>query len=331
MAIERFINNFQTTLSSGINDSTTTIPVAAGTSVASQFRARIDDEIIIVTAGGTGTSWTATRGAEGTSNVSHSSGATVTIVLTAGALQQMTADQVRTGTYADLPATSDAIEGHVYIFEDSIYDKAVFNGTSWDLYRGSLLCTPVVLGDFTRVNAGSETVDETNGGSLINFPATSTAVSTKMWSKTEPSAPYTVVVGIVVTALPGDYQTPFMVGWRNSSSGLVNGVTLVFVSGNSGWTYHNVNLSSPTVEDAGTVFIVNPILGYPSTHFFKFSVDATPNRHVFVSSTGLDGTWIEIRNVSHTTYVTPDQIIFGGHARNATYPVATWIFHWKET
>lgn len=112
---EQFVNDFQTTLTSGINDVTTTIPVAAGTSVASQFRAKIDDEIIIVTAGGTGTSWTATRGAEGTSNVSHSSGATVTIVLTDGALdtwgsELFSSRQVRDGLatqYDPTPSSSN--------------------------------------------------------------------------------------------------------------------------------------------------------------------------------------------------------------------------------
>lgn len=106
---EVFVNDFQTTLSSGINDSTTTIPVAAGTSEASQFRAKIDDEIIIVTAGGTGTSWTATRGAEGTSAASHSMGATVTVVLTDGALDTWMSEQLTTNVTNTYSGTLNAV------------------------------------------------------------------------------------------------------------------------------------------------------------------------------------------------------------------------------
>lgn len=106
---EQFVNDFQTTLSSGINDITTTIPVVAGTSVASQFRAKIDDEIIIVTAGGTGTSWTATRGAEGTSAASHSSGATVTVVLTDGALDTWISEQLTTNVTNTFSGTLNAV------------------------------------------------------------------------------------------------------------------------------------------------------------------------------------------------------------------------------
>lgn len=93
---EVFVNDFQTTLNGSITSGTNPITVTAGTSEASQFRCRIDDEILIVTAGGDGTSWTVTRGAEGTSADAHNDGATVTVVLTDGALDNWMTEQLTT-------------------------------------------------------------------------------------------------------------------------------------------------------------------------------------------------------------------------------------------
>lgn len=68
-----------TTLSGGINNSTTSITVASssGFSIsAGPFLAQIDSEIFKVTAI-SGTTWTVTRGYDGSSAASHSNGATV--------------------------------------------------------------------------------------------------------------------------------------------------------------------------------------------------------------------------------------------------------------
>lgn len=56
---------------------------------AGQFRVRIDDEIMIVTAGQTGTSWTVTRHAEGSTAATHAIGAPVTYRVTAAVFSDM--------------------------------------------------------------------------------------------------------------------------------------------------------------------------------------------------------------------------------------------------
>lgn len=86
---EQFENNYTTTLNGAINDSTTTIVVTAGpTTMTGQFRIKIDNEIILVGSVSGTTFSSCTRGVEGTSAASHSNGATVTHVLTAGSLDQ---------------------------------------------------------------------------------------------------------------------------------------------------------------------------------------------------------------------------------------------------
>lgn len=222
MAIERFINNFQTTLSSGINDSTTSIPVNAATSIAAQFRARIDDEIIIITANGNTTTWTATRGAEGTSNVSHSSGATVTVVQTAGSFEQAIADRVRTGTYANLPATSDALTGHLYIPTDSFYDNFRFNGSAWIPYRNGRALTLPPTSGWTWDNQDSATVDFTTGAMRIKKLHTAAKDRLSMQHRAIPSVPY--VIKAKILAHLGSLSSDVSVGpaFRQSSDGKIH-------------------------------------------------------------------------------------------------------------
>ena len=96
MAVERFANDVATTLAGGIDDDDTTLDVASATGFPSQaqFRVRIDDEILLVTAGAGTSSWTIERGIEDTTPASHADGAAVTHILTAGSLRQAIADQV---------------------------------------------------------------------------------------------------------------------------------------------------------------------------------------------------------------------------------------------
>lgn len=89
MAAEQFANNASTTLSVAItttNETSISVTSATGFPALAQFRVLIDSELMVVTAGAGTTTWTVTRGAEGTTAATHPSGATVTHVLTAAAL-----------------------------------------------------------------------------------------------------------------------------------------------------------------------------------------------------------------------------------------------------
>ncbi len=88
---ERFTNGAQTTLQVSVNDSLGSITVAdaSGFPGSGQFRVRVGTELMLVT-GVSGTVWAVDRHAEGTTAAAHSAGATVTQVLTAGALQELT-------------------------------------------------------------------------------------------------------------------------------------------------------------------------------------------------------------------------------------------------
>lgn len=85
---ENFANEYESTLDGGIDDTVTTLDVVSATGAPSaNFRIRIDDEYMLVT-GVASETFTVTRGIEGSTPASHSSGAAVTHVLTAGGLSQ---------------------------------------------------------------------------------------------------------------------------------------------------------------------------------------------------------------------------------------------------
>lgn len=86
--VDNLVNDFQTTLAAAIDSSQTTITVEDAGPVDGQFRIRIGDEWMLVTAGGGGTTWTVTRGIEGSTAAAHDSGTPVFVVWTAGTLQE---------------------------------------------------------------------------------------------------------------------------------------------------------------------------------------------------------------------------------------------------
>jgi hypothetical protein len=102
MALRLFSSiSVETTLASSINSAVTSMTVATGTATTllggvtmvanSQFTVAIDpdtinEEIVFITAGPSGDTFTITRGQAGSSAVSHSTGATVKHVLTSSDL-----------------------------------------------------------------------------------------------------------------------------------------------------------------------------------------------------------------------------------------------------
>ena len=90
-----------TTLSAAITSTsatTFTVTSATGLPTSGNFRVRIDDEIIIVGSISGTTCSNCTRGAEGTTAATHSSGAAVTHMFTAGALLRSIEESTALGT-----------------------------------------------------------------------------------------------------------------------------------------------------------------------------------------------------------------------------------------
>lgn len=154
---ENLANDFATTLAGAVDNSTGTLTVVlASGAPAPNFRIRVDDELMLVTAVA-GTTWTVTRGIEGTAAASHASGAVVVHVLTAGALAALLAALGVNPTFTgDLTLSSvgarirgdfsDATAANTVAFQSSVPDgrtivPALPNGVSksaaYAMYNGT--------------------------------------------------------------------------------------------------------------------------------------------------------------------------------------------------
>lgn len=141
-----------TTLAAAISDTSgTTIQTTAAAPVAlqtagGQFRIRIDNELMLVTGGATGTTWTVTRGAEGSTANTHTNFTSIYHPLTAGALQATVGKSLLTGT--GVPSNSLGNLGDSYI------DTAASMLYSPKANAGLPLAFPSVglLDNFTRAN-----------------------------------------------------------------------------------------------------------------------------------------------------------------------------------
>lgn len=138
MAQEQFSNLAQTTLNGAINNSVTSLVVASATGfpTSGQYRIIIDNEILIVTAGAGTTTWTVTRGAEGTTAVSHADKAPVTQVLTALAVTNIVQGQCGTRlTYTQgTPVTTTDVTAATSIFLEPAGGGnvvTVYDGSQW--------------------------------------------------------------------------------------------------------------------------------------------------------------------------------------------------------
>lgn len=297
MAVERFTNNYTTTLNGGIDDTVTTLTLTSATGApVAPFRILIDSEIIYVGAR-SGTSCTScTRGAESTTGAAHSNAAAITHIFTAGAISAVKADLLQSGTYANLPA-SGIDTGETYYFTDSLYDKARWNGSSWVHFIGGNSVTPPVSADYAWVNQGSATVTTTYGGVVLYAPS-SASNSLRVRVKTIPAAPYTAIMALVGSA--GSAASAHGgIALRDSAGG---GIVLLEYrfSDESFFTEKYTNATTYSATYGSTAMrVTGPV------RWLRI-VDDNTNRKTSVS---VDGTnWMQIHTVGRTDFITPDQI-----------------------
>ncbi len=163
---ENLANDFATTLAGAINNATGTLVVASASGApAPNFRIRVDGEIMLVTAVA-GTTWTATRGIEGTAAASHASGAVVVHVLTAGALAALFADHA--------PAAAD-------ITNSTTVGRAVITAANDGAARTAMgaapLANPSFTGDLTLSSVGARIRGDFSNATVANRVAFQSNVS----------------------------------------------------------------------------------------------------------------------------------------------------------
>jgi hypothetical protein len=174
---EVFANNAYTTLSAPVTTTgATTINVSSvgtpgtpgGFPTTGNFRILIDSEYMLVT-GVSGTTFTVTRGIEGSTAATHTVGAQVTQIVTAGALGAL-GSAGGGATYAGILTASGAIPaGHDVIvgFNSSAFGAGL--GPAFTMSAGALVGDRVKLGDAQgAANTNPATLTDPNGYFIQN-------------------------------------------------------------------------------------------------------------------------------------------------------------------
>lgn len=227
MSIEQYANNPITTLNGSINNSVTTLTVISASlfSTSGNFRILIDSEIMLVTAV-SGTTFTVTRGVEGTSGASHTSGATITGILTAQALENLRAEGATTGSFSSPIGASRA--GRVWLPQDAPY-IVLADGSNLNYFGPMYKMTPPDNTLFSWVNQGGASVSTANGGVYLSAPAAASA-NLRLRVKTPPATPYTITTYSIPDLLtPGDSLAGL--AFRESGTGKIEAFYNVYSQG----------------------------------------------------------------------------------------------------
>jgi len=346
-AIEQFANNPTTSLNGIINSSTTSIVVnsATGFPSSAQYRILIGAELMLVTGGAGTTTWTVTRGAEGTTAASHGNGSNVTMPITAGAVTTF----IRGGTGADFSnqcqygsvgsVPSSAQSGILYFTTDSLY---VYRDNGSSLLPWGLIypITLPVNSTFSSVNLQSTgTVTTTYGGVWLydtGGQGNTDQVQARIVSNS--SSTYTATMGFqpLFNWNVGSYNAGGSGGpsagicLRNSSSGKL--ITYNFIPVASNGNYHMTVLQWTNPSTFSTTPANIPVAAINPTMCWLQIIDDNTNRYYKHSTDGFY--WAEFYRETKTTFLgSPPQdgigFYFNNYGQSSGYTGGIKVLHWN--
>lgn len=254
----KYANAAYTTLSTGINNSTTTIPVTANTAVGfpatAPYICRIKaeggnaDEIIRVTGGAGTNSWTATRAYEsyhGSSAASsHSSGAVIELIFSVQSLLQVDTR----------PAIDSTTVLHATCGDD--FEEASLNAR------------------WTARNQASETFQD-GGGTWMSYDITNAAADRGQFFQTDPGGDIEIVLSYARFSEVGTMFGPMFVNATGTGVGVsfYNSAASVFTADLATYAYNasqdSITLTSINALDGPKVWLALRVVG--TTFSFRFS------------------------------------------------------------
>lgn len=318
MALEQLANNASSTLDGAINDSTTSVVVASAATFPStaNFRILIDSEYMLVTAIA-GTTFTVSRGQEGSAAAAHSNGATVTHVLTKEGLIAFRGDAILTGTTAARPAA--ATNGRIYLPNDGLVAYRD-TGSAWNAFGPIWPLTPPDDGSLTWYNQGSATTTTANGFTFLSSPTNGGSHNFRIRGKAlAVSSNYTLTFGF------GCLQAPGSSGWcgvmlRDSSGGALQSFGVGADGGTFMELWNSVSSFSSTLWSQNSLAITGgPIM------WVRFQDDGT-NRLTYISRDRFN--WRLIDSRTRTNFFTPNSFGFWVNPFGATIGLS--MFHLVE-
>jgi hypothetical protein len=313
-----------TTLNGAINNSVTSITVTSftGFPTSAQYRIRIDNEIMIVTGGAGTTTWTVTRGAEGTPAASHLDLATVIHNLTRDGLIALGTVIHRYETFASRPAAGTA--GRLFLPQDGI--SAEFdNGTTWSPFGPLWRWTPPVDGDYAWVNQGTASITATADGLFLLTPAESTGANLRLRVKSY-SAPKKLTVFFLPMLFKKSFQS-MGIAFRESGTGKLVVLDLLCITA-SDLSVRAAKFTSATVFSADYQLTGIPIL----PQWLQIEDDNTNLKFRF---SGDGRNWIDFFSIGRTDFLAggPNQWGYYVNGENNVTPnlkAGATLCHWLE-
>lgn len=304
---ERFTNNASSLLNGAINDVVTSLVVDDATTFpnSGDFRIVIDSEIMIVT-GVSGTTFTVTRGAEGTTAAAHSDNAPITHILTSGSLKQILADYHLTGTFSSRPAAGTA--GRIFFPTDCPWlTHCRDTGSIWEnFWNGQKLEAPPTS-SWSWHQQLTTTVTQEKDSILLYSPdvGTGTGHQDSTYYRSTPATPYKITMGFFGTATRGPvHNSNSVLGMNCIQSSTFSYHNMVnHEGGDHNYSVHNMN-AGPSFVSSYT----NTRVKYWSQIFFMAFEDDGTNKKFYM---GDDPNNLQLMyTVTRTDFITVDSIGF---------------------
>lgn len=296
-----------TTLNGAINNSVTSLTLTSATSfpATGNFRILIDSEIMLATEVA-GAVLTVVRGAEGTTAASHSNGATVRVVATAGGLDQVGKDL-----------------WPVFGYGQPVNKLAADDGS-----------TILTASDFTWVNQGGASATDQNGTILLRV-VKSADIQYRVLARSH-TAPKTYIAGFQMTVSPDDTggrNHGLGLGFRNNSNGrwtVIMVRTQPPASASQSLRIACAQIVGTSPASISIVRAENSLCLLSPTVWLKVQDDNTNLKF----SVGMDSeNWIELYSEARTSHITsgPDQVCFYGISEGTDAADGLFrLVHWSS-
>jgi hypothetical protein len=191
----------------------------------------------------------------------------------------------------------------VPIVQGGTTKKVAASELGGDSGRERAFVTPT-LTDFAWINQDTAVATQRDYGIGVVKPRGS-GLSISLLKRASPSTPYTISAAFsVVLARSGNYEIEL--GFRNSSSGLLQHVTFAANGINNDWVTSIQNWNSATSYNAAVqaARAISPL----ATVWLQIADDGTDRSYRY-SSNGDD--WSQIYTIGRTSFLTPDEVFFG--------------------
>ena len=307
MATEKLSNDAVTTLDGAINNSVTTLTVISATAfpTTGNFRIKIGGtEICLVTAV-SGLVFTITRGVEGSSASSHSSGESIILILTKDSLNKLFCEEnSQEGTYANLPSAEKA--GRIYRSSDSIYDFRD-SGSAWVAYGPRWKLTPLPNNHLASwINQNSAIASYSNG--MLSFRSSvSSNDHHSILYRAAPTPPYTITVLVEVWPILTASFNSFNFVFLDSASGKFSNIQLAYNTSTGKLRFDVEKWDDFNSFNAGYALTEYPITPQTYPKWVRL-VDDNTNRKWQVSWDGFY--WRTVHSIGRTDFITPDSVGF---------------------